>query len=74
MDISHGIRVFTGVFTGTDPEKPRRVRPKRLAFGHLWELGHRNGRLTAPRLRNAFAAARRVGADPVLALWGDRLS
>ena len=52
----------------------RRVRPKRLAFGHLWELGHRNGRLTAPLLRNAFAAARRAGADPVLALWGDRLS
>ena len=52
----------------------RRVRPKRLAFGHLWELGHKSGRLTAPLLRNAFAAARRAGADPVLALWGDRLS
>ena len=52
----------------------RRVRPKSLAFGHLWELGHKSGRLTAPLLRNAFAAARRAGADPVLALWGDRLS
>ena len=52
----------------------RRVRPKRLAFGHLWELGHKSGRLTAPLLRNALAAARRAGADPVLALWGDRLS
>ena len=52
----------------------RRVRPKRLAFGHLWELGHKSGRLTAPLLRNAFAAARRAGADPVLALWGERLS
>ena len=44
-----------------------------LAFGHLWELGHKSGRLTAPLLRNALAAARRAGADPVLALWGDRL-
>ena len=52
----------------------RRVRPKHLAFGHLWELGHKSGRLTAPLLRNALAAARRAGADPVLALWGDRLS
>ena len=52
----------------------RRVRPKRLAFGHLWELGHRTGRLSAPLLRNAFAAARRAGAEPVLALWGERLS
>jgi len=39
-----------------------------------WELGHKSGRLTAPLLRNALAAARRAGADPVLALWGDRLS
>ena len=51
-----------------------RVRPKRLAFGHLWELGHRSGRLTAPLLRSAFAAARRAGVEPVLALWGDRIS
>ncbi len=52
----------------------RRVRPKHLAFGHLWELGHKSGRLTAPLLRNAFAAARRAGAEPILALWGERLS
>ena len=52
----------------------RRVRPKHLAFGHLWELGHKGGRLTAPLLRDAFAAARRAGAEPVLALWGERLS
>ena len=60
---------------GIDVEKAvRRVRPKRLAFGHLWELGHKSGRLTAPLLRNALAAARRAGAEPVLALWGDRLA
>lgn len=52
----------------------RRVRPKHLAFGHLWELGHKSGRLTAPLLRNAFAAARRAGSEPILALWGERLS
>ncbi len=51
----------------------RRVHPKHLAFGHLWELGHKSGRLTAPLLRNAFAAARRAGAEPVLALWGEKL-
>ena len=55
-------------------EAVRRVRPKHLAFGHLWELGHKSGRLTAPLLRNAFAAARRAGVEPVLALWGEKLT
>ena len=52
----------------------RRIRPKRLVFGHLWELGHRSGRLGAPLVRSALSAARAAGADPELGLWGTRLS
>ena len=52
----------------------RRIRPKRLVFGHLWELGHDSGRLDAPLVRAALSAARSVGVEPELALWGDRLA
>ena len=55
-------------------EAVRRVRPKRLFFGHLWELGHKSGRLGAPLIRAARDAARGAGAEPSLALWGERLS
>ena len=49
------------------------VNPKRIVFGHLWELGHKTGRLTAPLIRNALCAARGEGADVSFALWGDRI-
>ncbi|MBR4617195.1 MAG: MBL fold metallo-hydrolase [Kiritimatiellae bacterium] len=51
----------------------RRIQPKKLCFGHLWELAHKSGRLDAPLIRKALAAARSAGASPTLALWGDRL-
>ena len=51
----------------------RRIRPKRLVFGHLWELGHACGRLDASLLRTALDAVRSVGVEPELALWGDRI-
>jgi hypothetical protein len=51
-----------------------RIRPKRLVFGHLWELGHDSGRLDAPLIRAALSAARSAGADPDLALWGECLT
>jgi L-ascorbate metabolism protein UlaG (beta-lactamase superfamily) len=54
-------------------EAVRRVQPKRLVFGHLWELGHKSGRLDAPLIRKALAAARSVGVDPTLAFWGTRI-
>ena len=49
------------------------VNPKRIVFGHLWELGHKTGRLTAPLIRNALCAARGKCADVSFALWGDRI-
>ncbi|MBQ6923520.1 MAG: hypothetical protein IJQ73_02655, partial [Kiritimatiellae bacterium] len=50
------------------------VNAKRIVFGHLWELGHKTGRLTAPLIRNAISAARGKGADVSFALWGDRIA
>ncbi len=52
----------------------RKVQPKRVVFGHLWELGHRTGRLTAPAIRRALDAARPLCADASFALWGDRIA
>ena len=51
-----------------------RVKPKRVVFGHLWELAHSTGRLTTPMVRKALAKAASVGASPEVALWGDRIS
>ena len=52
----------------------RKVGAKRTVFGHLWELGHKTGRLTAPMVRRALAAARPICKDVSFALWGDRVS
>jgi L-ascorbate metabolism protein UlaG (beta-lactamase superfamily) len=49
------------------------VNSKRIVFGHLWELGHKTGRLTAPLIRNALCAARGKCPDVSFALWGDRI-
>lgn len=51
-----------------------RVNPRRIVFGHLWELGHKTGRLNAPLIRNALCAARGKCDDVSFALWGDRIS
>lgn len=50
-----------------------KVRPKRVVFGHLWELGHNKWRLTSPLVRKALAAARPRCQDVSFALWGDRI-
>ena len=52
-----------------------RVKPKRVVFGHLWELGHGyRGRLTTPMIRAAKAKSESVGCVNVApALWGDRV-
>ena len=52
----------------------RRVGAGKVVFGHLWELGHKTGRLTSPMVRRALAAARPVCRDVSFALWGDRVS
>ena len=50
-----------------------RVRPKKVVFGHLWELGHKTGRLTTPMVRNALAKAKPECGDVSVALWGERV-
>ena len=59
---------------GIDPAKAvRQVQPKRVVFGHLWELGHRKGRLTTQMVRAAKAKADESCPNVATALWGERL-
>ena len=51
-----------------------KIKPKRLVFGHLWELAHKTGRLTTPLIRSAQKKAIAAGYTPEIALWGDRIS
>lgn len=51
-----------------------KVRPKRIVFGHLWELAHKSGRLKAPLVRRALENARPHCDDVSFALWGVRIS
>ena len=52
----------------------RKVGAKRIVFGHLWELGHGQGRLKEPQIRRALAKAEDAGCgDASVALWGDRV-
>lgn len=54
-------------------EAEKKIRPVRMVFGHLWELGHANGRLTTPMVKNARVKAASVGANVSIPLWGDRI-
>lgn len=60
---------------GINTEKAvKQVKPKRVVFGHLWELGHKTGRLTTPMIRPRLVAARNAGCENVSAMfWGDRV-
>ena len=60
---------------GVDVAKAvERVKPRRIAFGHLWELGHSTGRLTADMVRTARGRAAAAGcADVSVPLWGERV-
>ena len=51
----------------------RRVLPKRVVFGHLWELGHKSGRLEAPLIKRSLEAASPYCGDVAPAFWGDRI-
>ncbi len=51
----------------------KRVRPKRVVFGHLWELGHETGRLQAPLIKRSLKAAAPYCNNVSLAYWGDRI-
>ena len=54
-----------------------RVQPKRVVFGHLWELSHKvgygKGRLVDPIIRRALSAAKPICSDTSVAFWGDRV-
>ena len=54
-------------------EAVQRINPKRVVFGHLWELGHKTGRLTAPLIRQGLNSARSACSDVSFALWGERI-
>lgn len=49
------------------------VKPRRIAFGHMWELGHSTGRFQEPKIRRELAIAKRLCADVAVPLWGDRI-
>ena len=51
----------------------RRIRPKRMAFGHLWELGHSKGRLTAAMVKRAKAKVAALGGRVDVPFWGERV-
>ena len=51
----------------------RKVNAKRIVFGHLWELGHKVGRLSAPLIRRALVNARPYCDNVTFALWGDKV-
>ena len=53
----------------------KRIRPKRCAFGHIWELSHAvgKGRAIERHIRRGLDMAARAGGAPVVAFWGDRI-
>ena len=55
-----------------------KVNAKRIVFGHLWELGHKQrhrGRLDERLIRPRLVWAKEAGCrDVSLAFWGDRIS
>jgi len=51
----------------------KKLKPKLTAFGHLWELGHATGRVTADFLRPRLAKVCAAGGKVVVPLWGERI-
>jgi len=50
-----------------------RLRPKLMAFGHLWELAHDAGRLTTPMVRTALGKVRAENVKVTVPMWGERI-
>ena len=51
----------------------QRIRPKRMVFGHLWELAHSSGRLTTPMVKVARKKVSAAGGAAEIPLWGERI-
>ena len=54
-------------------EAVHKVQPKKVVFGHLWELGHKTGRLKAAKIRRSKREADPLCPDVSVAFWGDRI-
>ncbi len=54
----------------------RRIHPKRVVFGHLWELGHKQtkGRAHKWHINRAMPPALANCPDISVGFWGDRIS
>lgn len=59
-----GIKVATAI---------KKIQPKKVVFGHLWELAHSSSRLDAPLIKRALKKAKSVNANVDVAFWGDRI-
>lgn len=59
-----GIKVATAI---------KKIQPKKVVFGHLWELAHSSSRLDAPLIKRALKKAKSVNANVEVAFWGDRI-
>ena len=51
----------------------KKINPRKLVFGHMWELNHLSGRLNARLIKRALKKAKDVNANVNLAFWGDRV-
>lgn len=52
----------------------RKIDARKIVFGHLWELGHTSGRLTAPLVKLAVKKAAGANAVANVAFWGERIA
>lgn len=59
-----GIKVATAI---------KKIQPKKVVFGHLWELAHSSSRLDAPLIKRALKKAKSVNANVEVTFWGDRI-
>jgi len=54
-------------------EGARKIHPRLMAFGHLWELAHGAGRLTTPMVRKALKKAAAENVKVTVPMYGDRI-
>ena len=56
------------------PAAVAKVRAKKIVFGHMWELGHAQGRFKEPAILRRLSEARAARCKDVsLAFWGERI-
>ena len=55
-------------------EAVRKIGAKRTVFGHFWELGHRQWRLSTSLIRAALEKAAGAGTWAETPMWGERIA